>query len=168
MNRDRGKAACCPACFFLRPLPKRAGEKCRFSRPIETVMESRNSPTNTAADRLARRGYLSQGRTCPITRIPAAVRAVHDRNAGACCPPPCVFSMAASLQRVFAWTQYQFVREEFARPLISTSSLSRKRSGVRIPSGLQKSIVIDYYALRLLARTLICCEGRFSSVRMVK
>ena len=49
---------------------------------------------------------------------------------------PASLFLAASLTCVLARSRFQSVREEFARPLLSTSSLSRKRSGVRIPSGL--------------------------------
>jgi hypothetical protein len=57
-------------------------------------------------------------------------------------PAARLVSWAAYLTRVSVGCRYQFVLEEFARPLLSTSSLSRKRSGVRIPSGLQTRVVI--------------------------
>ena len=63
------------------------------------------------------------------------------REAG-CCPPRCL-DRAASLTRLFAQSRYQFVLDGFARPLLSTSSLSRKRSGVRIASGLHEAVAIE-------------------------
>src|SRR2546425_11525369 len=72
----------------------------------------------------------------------------------AACRPPCLV-LAASLPRVLTRSPYQFVRKEIARPLLSTSSLSRKRSGVRIPSGLPKAVVIG------LSRRAYCGQAAF-------
>ncbi len=51
--------------------------------------------------------------------------------------------LGAFLTRIFARPRYQFVLGELGRPLLSTSSLSRKRSGVRIPSGLPEALLDD-------------------------
>src|SRR5207247_3208680 len=56
---------------------------------------------------------------------------------------PASLFLAASLTCVLARSRFQSVREEFARPLLSTLSLSRKRSGVRIPSGLLIVLGVD-------------------------
>jgi len=62
--------------------------------------------------------------------------------------------------RVVGFTEWRFVLGNLARPLLSTSSLSRKRSWVRIPSGLPTRVAIGFYAVLVPVRTLLCCEGR--------
>ena len=70
-------------------------------------------------------------------RKPCAYSFASCRRAGEVGLLPASVDSAAYLTCVLARSRFQFVLEEFARPLLSTSSLSRKRSGVRIPSGLQ-------------------------------
>jgi hypothetical protein len=49
--------------------------------------------------------------------------------------------------------------------VVQGASLSRKRSGVRIPSGLHESVAIGFCAMRSSSRVLSFCKGHFSTGR---